>query len=267
MPRNQFVKTITQIWASSPQAEANLNVRTGETPLTFTDGYEETYAENDGQKKTREQENWFNRLLTAIAVELNTKGAGLDWDSAVAYDHTAYVTGTDGVLYQSVQDSTNVDPVTDTDNSHWQRLVPAASAVPQASEGVAGVVERASNSEADAGTDDTRYMTPADTRRVADARVAALAPASRLLPVADGTSGQYLGHDGTYQDLPDAADASTTQKGVTEYAVTAEVQSGAADKSVTPSELPIRRVYTYTASQTVPTTGFTARSLVIQYEA
>ena len=267
MPRNQFVKAITQIWASSPQAEANLNVRTGETPITFTDGYEETYAEYDGAKKTREQENYFNRLSTAMADETNRKGKLLDWDATSSYDHTAYVTGSDGIPYISVQDSTNVDPTTDSDNSHWTRLVPVATAVPQATETVSGTVERASNSEADAGTDDTRYMTPADTRRVADARVGALAPASRLLPATDGTAGQFLGHDGEYADIPATADASTTVKGITENATTAEVQSGESDKSVTPSEMPIRRVYTYTATQTVPTTGFTARSLVMQYEA
>ena len=267
MARNDNVKTIAQIWASSPQAEANLNVRQGESPIVFTDGYEETYAENDGQKKTREQENWFNRLLTSIAVEINTRGVGLEWDSTIGYVHPALIIGSDAVVYLSVQDSTNVDPTTDSDNSHWTRLVPVAVAVPQATESVSGTVERASNSEADTGTDDTRYMTPADTRRVADARVGALAPASRLLPATDGTAGQFLGHDGEYANLPAQPDASATVKGITEYATTAEVQSGESDKSVTPSELPIRRVYTYTSTQTVPTTGFTARSLVLQYEA
>ena len=53
-------------------------------------------------------------------MEINVHGAGLEWDSSISYEHPALVTGSDALLYVSVQDSTNVDPVTDSGESHWK---------------------------------------------------------------------------------------------------------------------------------------------------
>ena len=87
-----------------------------------------------------------------------------EWEVSVAYTHPVMVTGSDGNPYVSLQDSTGVDPVTDTDASHWKRFGTSE----QATETLAGLVELATQEEADAGTDTERAMTPALVKRVAD---------------------------------------------------------------------------------------------------
>ena len=65
----------------------------------------------------------FNQILgeiTAFQVYTRDHGGLAEWNAAVTYDHPAYVTGSNGLVYQSVQDSFNVNPVTDTDNSDWR---------------------------------------------------------------------------------------------------------------------------------------------------
>ena len=85
-----------------------------------------------------------------------------------------------------MQDSTGVDPATDSDNSHWKRFGTSA----QATEAVAGIVELASQEEADAGTDTQRAMTPALVVRVA-------VPTGTILPFGGSTAPTgYLACDG-----------------------------------------------------------------------
>ena len=92
----------------------------------------------------------------SLGVEINVHGAGLEWDSSISYEHPALVTGSDALLYVSVQDSTNVDPVTDSGESHWK---PLNTSPPNASATERGVVRLAT----DAGdeTDATGVITPA----------------------------------------------------------------------------------------------------------
>ena len=87
---------------------------------------------------------------------MNVHGAGLEWDSSISYEHPALVTGSGALLYVSVQDSTNVDPVTDSGESHWK---PLNTSPPNASATERGVVRLAT----DAGdeTDATGVITPA----------------------------------------------------------------------------------------------------------
>ena len=86
-----------------------------------------------------------------------------EWDAGLVYTHPVIVTGSDGNSYVSVRDSTGVDPATDSDESHWKRFGTSAPAT----EAVAGIVELATQQEADAGTDTQRAMTPALVARVA----------------------------------------------------------------------------------------------------
>ena len=59
-------------------------------------------------------------------------------------------------MYVSVQDSTNVDPANDSDQSHWK---PLNTSPPNASATVLGVVSLAT--DAGDGTDATGVITPA----------------------------------------------------------------------------------------------------------
>ena len=80
-----------------------------------------------------------------------------EWEVSVAYTHPVMVTGSDGNPYVSVQDSTGVDPATDSDESHWKRFGTSA----QATEAAPGIVELADNTETQAGTDGEKAVTPA----------------------------------------------------------------------------------------------------------
>ena len=106
---------------------------TGATASDFNTPADVGFAEADGwplaygtpgsgSEPQREVFNWQWRRLTALAVELLTHGGGLPWDSRISYLHPASVMGSDGMLYQSVQDSTNQDPTTDTSDTYWQQV-------------------------------------------------------------------------------------------------------------------------------------------------
>ena len=87
------------------------------------DGWPLAYGTpGSGSEPQREVFNWQWRRLTALAVELLTHGGGLPWDSRISYLHPASVMGSDGMLYQSVQDSTNQDPTTDASDTYWQQV-------------------------------------------------------------------------------------------------------------------------------------------------
>ena len=121
-------------------------------------GWDISHSQPGGSLPKREHLNELHREETALGVEINVHGAGLEWDSSISYEHPALVTGSDALLYVSVQDSTNVDPVTDSGESHWKLL---NTSPPNASATVRGIVELATDSEVATGTDATRAITPA----------------------------------------------------------------------------------------------------------
>ncbi len=91
------------------------------------EGWDVTYSQAGGPAPQR---TIFNQLLSelgALGVEINTHGAALCWDATIEYIHPALVYGDDDLYYISVQNSTDEDPVTDTDNSHWVLLSSAAT--------------------------------------------------------------------------------------------------------------------------------------------
>ena len=119
-------------------------------------GWDISHSQPGGSLPKREHLNQILRELSAQGVEVNVHGAGLEWDSSISYEHPALVTGSDAMLYVSVQDSTNVDPVTDSGESHWK---PLNTSPPNASATVLGVVRLAT--DAGDGTDATGVITPA----------------------------------------------------------------------------------------------------------
>ena len=121
-------------------------------------GWDISHSQPGGSLPKREHINQILRELSAQGVEVNVHGAGLEWDSSISYEHPALVTGSDALLYLSVQDSTNVDPVTDSGESHWS---PLNTSFPSASTTQRGIVELATNAEAAAGISASKVITPA----------------------------------------------------------------------------------------------------------
>ncbi len=119
-------------------------------------GWDISHSQPGGSLPKREHINELHREETALGVEINVHGAGLEWDSSISYEHPALVTGSDALFYVSVQDSTNVDPVTDSGESHWK---PLNTPLPNASATERGVVRLAT--DAGDGTDATSAITPA----------------------------------------------------------------------------------------------------------
>ena len=121
-------------------------------------GWGARHSQPGGSLPKREHFNELHREETALGVEINVHGAGLEWDASISYEHPAQVTGSDAILYFSVQDSTNIDPVADTYRSHW---TPLTEAFGNASTTERGVVELATDDEVATGADTTRAITPA----------------------------------------------------------------------------------------------------------
>ena len=122
MPRDAH-GIIDKKWASTPGVDIS-------TPTDFgitdeADGFPVSWSQSGGQALPRRLWNWFFRRMTAFAVDVSTHGI-LEWDAAVAYVHPAYTVGSDGRLYRSERDSLNVNPVADTDFSHWKPVINSA---------------------------------------------------------------------------------------------------------------------------------------------
>lgn len=110
---------LIQKWAGSAGAG---DVATPESiGLVRANGWTIAYSTPGGSDVPREVENQINREITALAVEMNTRGF-LEWDTSLSYEDPAFVVGSDGEIYASVADSTGVDPTTDTGFASWQPL-------------------------------------------------------------------------------------------------------------------------------------------------
>ena len=133
--------------------------------------------------------------ITVLLDYLRDHGSLAEWHTMVVYAHPAVVTGSDGLAYASVQNSTGEDPVTDTSNTYWelfgsvadgsitlaklatfilpQEYIPGISAdkltsgtvatvrLPHSSSTGRGIVELATVTEAKAGADTSRAVTSA----------------------------------------------------------------------------------------------------------
>lgn len=88
--------------------------------LTRTIGWPADFATPGGRQPTREVFNQLFRELSALGHEINTRGL-LDWDAGVDYEHPAFVRGSDGIVYTSVQTTSGNDPTTDN-GTYWAQF-------------------------------------------------------------------------------------------------------------------------------------------------
>lgn len=72
---------------------------------------------------THEEFNWLEGRQDQAIAHFNQFGIPL-WDSTTEYKQDkSYVQGSDGNIYAAVLDSTNINPTTDTDFSHWRPVL------------------------------------------------------------------------------------------------------------------------------------------------
>ena len=208
-------------------------------------GWDISYSQPGGSLPKREHFNELDREVTALGVEVNVHGAGLEWDSSISYEHPALVTGSDARLYVSVQDSTNVDPVNDSDESHWSPLIDTTAGVishpPNASATERGIVELATDAEVATGIDTTKAVTPAglSSKPLPSASIAqpGIVQLATNTEVAAGTDTQRAVTPAGLASKP-LPEATTTQRGVVELASQGEVNNGNSTKTVvTPATL------------------------------
>ncbi len=119
-------------WAADGTVQTPENA--GVDRATGWDAIYSTPAEAGGKQPERGVVNQLFRELSALAVELNTRGL-LEWDSSVSYVHPAYVIGSDIRIYVSGRNSTGVDPVTDTTHADWKPVI-------DTTDGAIGLVDR-----------------------------------------------------------------------------------------------------------------------------
>ena len=140
MPRDADALLIRK-WAESG------DVATPESQgLARATGWPVSYSQAGGDTPEREVFNQMFREITAMLAELNTHGV-LEWDDAINYDHPALVTGSDDLVYISVQDSLNQDPTTDTGDTYWALLLSglAASVITSGTFAVARIPDLGAN--------------------------------------------------------------------------------------------------------------------------
>ena len=219
-------------------------------------GWDFSHSQPGGSLPKREHFNELHREVTALGVEINVHGAGLEWDSSISYEHPALVTGSDARLYVSVQDSTNVDPVNDSDESHWR---PLNTPPPNASTTERGMVELATDAEVATGIDTTKAVTPAGlsskpfpSASIAQPGIVQLATNNE---VAAGTDTQRAVTPAGLASKPAIA-ASATLAGVVELATDSEVATGTdATRAITPAGLASLGYRRVTVSDSAPTSS------------
>jgi len=160
-------------------------------------GWSLQWSEPGGNRLAREV---FNQIIFEISthlVYLRDHGALAEWDARVVYVHPAYTTGSNGILYTSVQGSTNVNPTTDADLSHWRPLTTLL----------------------DIHRHVTQSATPTDN--------------DRFIFSDEGTAGDPTSYvSGANLRAFIAPNASTTRRGIVELATTTESRAGTSESLV-----------------------------------
>ena len=121
-------------------------------------------------------ENQFQFLLSQITKTIEQQGI-LGWCNLVDYPINSFSVGSDGILYQAIQASGpnnggSQDPITAV--AFWKDFADSVvGLVPVASESEEGIIQIANQSEAEAGTNDTKAMTPFKINGLFDAQLSA----------------------------------------------------------------------------------------------
>ena len=189
-------------------------------------GWDNTYSTPGGEVPKREVFNQLFRELSAFAVEVNQHGL-LYWDARIDYIHKAFVVGSDRIIYESVQDSKNVDPTKDADNSHWKPFLNLASLAE------AGIIKIATPETVRLGENQTEAVTPFTLKDFGDRNYS-------LLTHLHDNRYSRLGHNHDNRYLPATYTppvASTAQSGILRLATLDESDDDRQDLGLTPAGL------------------------------
>lgn len=205
--------------------------------LTRSNGYTAPYGVD--QFVQLETFNGLLEEITAGLAELAESGAFLPWNAAQQYRHYAYVVGSNGIVYKSVQDSLNQNPTTDSNNTYWEPIIAARAAT---------------GTELEAGTSSSLIVTPlrllsALFKSNVHSRWRALT--NRYGLVRRATSGEVSGRTGDgyvrSADLPvgiSPPNSSTQVRGLIRTATQDEADAGSATQPAMTPALVQRRVNT-----------------------
>ena len=240
MPRDSDALKIRK-WADSGDRidpdDASLNPR-----LSRALGWPASFSEAEGNAPRREVFNQLFCELSAIAHELNTRGM-LEYSALQPYTHPAVVIrAADGMIFLSKRSNGPGNnqagpPATDAtdpdENDNWKSIVafvdiPTVPGAPSnASTTVRGLIELATQSEVNTGTDNVRAVVPSTLA----ARLAALRAA-----IEAWANGRFTTTGGT-----NVVNSSTIARGIIELATQAEVNTGTDNvRAVTPATLASR---------------------------
>ena len=144
-----------------PWAETGLRIDPADPSLTppidRRIGYTDEWEAADGNPVRLRPHQQLIYEITNMLDEINRKGALLPWHRLVMYQHPCYVTGSDGAIYGSVQDTVGDDPVLDNNDVNW---MPLRVTVASASRGTRGTVLLANQADYDSAAQaSTRVVT------------------------------------------------------------------------------------------------------------
>lgn len=150
-------------------------------------------------------ENWVQNRQDAAILYLMQKGVP-EWDNKTEYWANRSFVQRSGNLYKAIRNNTNADPLTSA--SDWTNAIPAATTT------VPGLVARATQAEAIAGTNDTKFITPKTLKDKLDS------PTTGYLKASNNLS--EIGNVATARANLDIRAANTVNAGLIRVATAAE---------------------------------------------
>lgn len=174
--------------------------------------------------------NWIQRYTTQHLTHVNEFGVG-QWDAVTDYPISGVVISTvDGLMYRSIVNP-NVNNEPSVSPSEWELFTQALTAT----ETQAGVLEIATQAEADGSSDDDKIVTPLKlhNRTATETRTGIAEIATQSEANGSGDDDKII----TPEKLHNRT-ATETRRGIAEVATTSEVATGSDDtRIITPLKL------------------------------
>jgi hypothetical protein len=210
--------------AQSDTLDANINVQ-------FLQGWEFVGVNDAPTKQDFNAMAFTNGQLHAYLYQVGTP----EWDTSQEFFANKSIANEAGILYRAKTTNTGILPSTDVAGAgvNWETV---STTVPDASETVKGIVERATDAEAVTGTDTERFINPKQLKVVADA---AGLPAAVQADQETATSNAVAVTPGVQQYHPSASKARVNYNGTgtiairSSYNITSIADNGTGDTSIT----------------------------------
>jgi len=93
---------------------------TSDPPFSRDTGWPLSYSQAGGSAPARATFNKLFLELSALALDVNKFGSAMPWDTNIAYEIYAMVTGSDGAIYKSMITANSANDPTAGDETKWQ---------------------------------------------------------------------------------------------------------------------------------------------------